>query len=117
MQVCVIGAGVAGLTTAYYLARAGCEVSVVDAAAHVAAGASGANGGQLSYSYVEPLAGPATLRKLPALLFGRSSALRWRPGLDARQWRWCLQFLRACTTRRVRETTTELLRLSFHSRD
>jgi len=59
LRVCVLGAGIVGLATAYELRRGGHEVTVVDAAAEVAAGASGGNGGQLSYSYVQPLADPS----------------------------------------------------------
>ncbi|MFQ6707029.1 FAD-dependent oxidoreductase, partial [Bordetella pertussis] len=61
MRVCVVGAGVVGVTSAYFLARQGHEVVLVDSHAQPAEASSYANGGQLSYSYVAPLAGPGVL--------------------------------------------------------
>jgi hypothetical protein len=63
MHVCVLGAGIVGLATAYSLHRAGHEVTVVDRATP-GSGASGGNGAQLSYSYVQPLADPGIWRQL-----------------------------------------------------
>lgn len=116
MHIIVLGAGVAGLTTAYCLARDGHDVTVVDREHGPARGASYANGGQLSYSYVAPLAGPGALRDLPLWLLDRNSPLRFHPRLDPHQWRWCLQFLAACTGRQSRRATERLLALSLYSR-
>ncbi len=116
MHVCVIGAGVIGVTTAWQLARRGLRVTLVDGAAYPASSASHANGGQLSYSYVAPLAGPGVLPTLPFWLLNPSSPLRFRPRADPRQWRWCLQFLRACNARTASATTAQLLSLSYLSR-
>lgn len=117
MHVVVIGAGVVGMTTAWALAREGHRVSVVDAAAEPAAGASHGNGAQLSYSYVAPLAGPSIWRDLPALLFSPDAPVRFRPTLDPFQYRWGLKFLANCTARAARDTTAALLALAFLSRD
>lgn len=117
MQVVVIGAGVVGLTSAWYLARQGVQVTVVDRHADVAQETSFANGGQLSYSYVAPLADPAVIGKLPQWLLRADSPLRFRPRLDPAQWRWCMAFLGACNDARVRRTIGEMLGLSFLSRD
>jgi glycine/D-amino acid oxidase-like deaminating enzyme len=68
MKICVLGAGVIGLTTAWCLAEAGHDVVIVDRHASTAKDASADNGGQLSYAFVAPLASPATLLKLPSLL-------------------------------------------------
>jgi D-amino-acid dehydrogenase len=97
------------------LEREGHEVTVVDEAA-VAAGASGGNGGQLSYAYVQPLAGPSIWRELPRLLLSSSSPLKIRPRFDPAQWRWGLAFLRACTSARSAATTRELLATACASR-
>ena len=67
MRVCVLGAGIVGLSTAWELLREGHEVTVIDRAAP-GAGASGANGAQLSYAYVQPLADPSIWAQLPKLL-------------------------------------------------
>lgn len=116
MKVCVIGAGIVGCATAYQLARLGCEVHLLDGAAGPGMGTSFANGAQLSYSYVEPLASPATLRAMPAMLLSRSSPLRFELKPDLKQWKWGLQFLRACTVQQSRQGTQELLELSQLSR-
>ncbi|WP_291997549.1 D-amino acid dehydrogenase [Candidatus Accumulibacter sp. ACC012] len=116
MKVIVLGAGVVGIATAYYLARDGHQVSLVDRNQGAALEASYANGGQLSYSYVAPLADPAVWPKLVPWLLSPSSPVRFRPQLDARQWRWCLQFLAACRSLRSAETTRHLLRLGHASR-
>jgi D-amino-acid dehydrogenase len=116
MKVCVIGAGVVGCATAYLLCNQGHEVVLVDAKASPGEGASFANGGQLSYSYVEPLASPATLRALPAMLLDKDSPLRWRPTTDMAQWTWGLQFLAACTSRQAERGTHRLLAMAELSR-
>lgn len=115
-RIAVIGAGIVGCAAAYRLALDGHEVVLVDAADGPATGTSLANGAQLSYSYVEPLASPATLRGLPGMLLDGNSPLRFRLRLDARQWRWGLAFLAACTARRSREGTRALLALAQSSR-
>lgn len=117
MKVCVLGAGVAGMTSAYFLARAGHEVTVVERNAGVGLETSYANGGQLSYSYVAPLAGPGVLPKVPPWLMRRDAPLRFSPRLDFFQWRFCLQFVLACNAAQSELTTSRLLRLSFYSRE
>jgi D-amino-acid dehydrogenase len=116
MKVCVVGAGIVGCATAYQLARQGHEVLLVDSDKGPGRGTSFANGAQLSYSYVEPLASPATLLGLPSMLLSPDSPLRFRLRLDARQWWWCLQFLSACNARQTRQGTRELLLLAQLSR-
>ena len=116
MRVCVLGAGVVGLTTAWALAEAGCDVTIVDAASGPGEGASRGNGAQLSYNFVAPFAAPDTLRHLPEMLFDRSGPLRIRPRLNAAFIRWNLEFLRACTGRMVRATTAAQLALAAISR-
>jgi len=116
MHVMVLGAGVTGLTTAHCLASDGHRVTIVDRESGAGRGASFANGGQLSYSYVAPLAGPSALRDLPGWLVRRDSPLRFRPRLDPRQWAWCLSFLAACTGARSRMGTKRLLTLATYSR-
>ena len=117
MQVIVIGAGVVGLTSAWYLANQGVQVTLVDRHLDVAQETSFANGGQLSYSYVAPLADPAVISKLPQWLLRADSPLRFRPRLDLAQWRWCTEFLANCNSAAVRRTIGDMLRLSFLSRD
>ncbi|OUM03533.1 D-amino acid dehydrogenase [Variovorax sp. JS1663] len=115
MHVGVLGAGIVGLATAWQLKLQGFEVSVIDRAAP-GAGASGGNGAQLSYSYVQPLADPSIWKQLPKLLFSPTSPLKLRPQLDPLQWRWGLAFLAACNARTSHETTARLLSLAAESR-
>lgn len=117
MKVLILGAGVAGVASAWYFWRDGHDVTVVERNDDVALETSFANGGQLSYSYVAPLASPSVIPKLPPWLLRRDSPLRFKPELDPDQWRWCLEFLAACNARTADETTERLLRLSFYSRD
>ena len=115
MRVCVLGAGIVGLATAYALSGAGHEVTVIDRGLP-GSGASGGNGSQLSYSYVQPLADPSIWAQLPKLLLSPTSPLKIRPQLDPYQWLWGLRFLAACNAATSRQTTTELLQLALESR-
>lgn len=116
MRVAIIGAGVVGLTCAWYLTRDGHEVTLVDGHDGVAEGTSFANGAQLSYSYVAPLAGPGVLPKIPPWLLRRDSPLRFYPAADVQQWRWLAAFVLACNRRQSELTTQRLLALAFDSR-
>src|SRR6185312_1579951 len=113
----ILGAGVAGVASAWYFWRDGHEVTVLERNEGVALETSFANGGQLSYSYVAPLASASVIPKIPPWLLRRDSPLRFRPEMDPAQWRWILEFLAACNTRTSDDTTQKLLRLAFYSRD
>lgn len=116
MRVCVLGAGIAGLAAACELQREGHEVTVVDRAG-AGTGASGANGAQLSYAYVQPLADPSIWAQLPRLVLAGNSPLKLRLRWDLDQWRWGLGFLAACRAGVSRRTTVQLLQLAAHSRE
>ncbi|MBA5636793.1 D-amino acid dehydrogenase [Duganella sp. LX20W] len=116
-QVIVIGGGVVGLTTAWWLLEAGYRVRVLERAAEPASGASHANGGQLSYRYVAPLADAGVPLKALHWLLQRDGPLRLRPEADPRQWRWLAQFLFRCNSASNARTTAMLLRLGEHSRE
>jgi D-amino-acid dehydrogenase len=117
MRIVVIGAGIIGMTTAYFLRRDGHQVNVVDAGAAPGQLTSKANGAQLSYSFVAPLADPAVLPKLLSWLIRADSPLRLRLRLDPAQWRWGLRFLAACTRTCSEQSTSELLALGALSRE
>ncbi len=116
MRIVVIGAGVTGLAAAWFLVEDGHDVTVVDRLPGPGQETSFANGAQLSYSYVAPLAGPGVLPKIPPWLLRRDSPLRFRPSLDPDQWRWLAAFVLACNRAQSETTTRRLLALSFHSR-
>ncbi len=117
MHICVLGAGIIGVTSAYRLLKDGHDVTLIDALPQAGEGTSHGNGAQLSYSYVAPLADPSIWHKWPYYLFSAASPLTLRAKADPAQWRWLIKFLGACNAPRVEQTTIELLRLAFFSRD
>src|SRR3546814_4879620 len=94
MKIAVLGSGVIGTSTAWWLNQAGHDVVVIDRESGPAQETSRANGGQLSVSYSEPWANPQAPLKLARWLFMADSPILFRPRLDLRQWWWGLQFLR-----------------------
>lgn len=115
-HVAVIGGGVIGLATAWALVSSGQRVTLIEGGASIGEETSYANGGQLSYRYVSPLADAGVpLKALAWMLQGASAPLRIRPRLDPAQWRWCLAFLRACRSSVNRRNGEHLLRLSLFS--
>lgn len=116
MRVIVVGGGVVGVTSAYWLRKAGHEVALIEQGHEAGQGVSAGNGGQLSYAYVEPLAGPELWVKFPIILLGLDSAVRMRPDLSLESIRWGLSFLGHCLTPRHTESLKELLTLAADSR-
>jgi len=116
MRIAVIGAGVAGATSAYYLARDGHEVVVLDNQHEAGFGTSFANGGQLSYSYVEPMASPALLPKLPKIIMGLDPAYVMTRLFDLRLMAWGTKFLANCTEARFAANSRELFKLAVRSK-
>ena len=115
MRIIVVGGGVVGVTSAYWLRLAGHEVALVEQDHEAGRGVSAGNGGQLSYAYVEPLAGPDLWTKFPAILLGLDSAVRMRPDLSLDSIRWGLSFLRQCVGARQADALKALLVLAAES--
>jgi len=115
-EVCVIGAGVIGLTSAWYLAEAGYQVRLIDKANNVGTGTSYMNGGQLSYRYVAPLADAGVPFKALRWLWEQDGPLRFKPQADLTQWTWLAKFLMHCHSSVNRKTTLRLARLGQYSR-
>ncbi|WP_293763098.1 D-amino acid dehydrogenase [uncultured Aquitalea sp.] len=116
MKVVVLGAGVVGVSTAWFLAREGHEVEVVDRADGVGRETSFANGGQISVSQSEPWAQPGAPWKVLKWLLRDDAPLLFRPRLEPAQWRWCLQFLRECLPGRFQHNMSQMLALGLYSR-
>lgn len=114
-RVCIIGGGVIGLATAYALVRDGFEVTVVEARQSLGSETSFANGGQLSYRYVAPLADAGVPLQAIGWMLRGDSPLKLRPRLDPAQWRWMASFLAACRTSVNRKNAAHLLRLALFS--
>jgi D-amino-acid dehydrogenase len=115
MKVAVIGAGVVGVTTAYFLRQKQYEVHVYDRGTDAAEEASFGNGGQLSYSFVDALGDPGLVTKFPAILLGRDPGIRVRASLNPRFLSWSLRFLANCTRSASDQNTTRLLGLAKES--
>lgn len=116
MNVVVLGAGLLGVTSAYYLRQQGHEVTVIDRQATPAAETSFANGGQISVSHAEPWANPGAPLKVLRWLGQEDAPLLFRIRADLRQWLWGLQFLRECTPARTRHNIEQIVRLGTYSR-
>ena len=117
MRVTVLGAGVIGVATAYYLARDGHEVTVVDRQPGPALETSFANGGQISVNHVTPWATPATPWKALKWLGRADAPLLFHLRADPALWAWSLRFLANCTRRRMWINIDRALRLALYSRN
>jgi D-amino-acid dehydrogenase len=115
VKVLVLGAGVIGTTSAWYLAQAGHEVSVLDR--HHGAGmeTSFANGGQISAGHAEPWAKPSIVPKVLRWLGREDAPLLFRPRADLAQWMWGLRFLAECWPGRFEQNTRTLSGLAAYS--
>ncbi|MGK6306823.1 D-amino acid dehydrogenase [Variovorax sp. DT-64] len=117
MQVLVLGSGVIGTTVAYYLAKAGHEVTVIERQDGPARETSYANAGEVSPGYSAPWAGPGVPAKAVKWLLMRHSPLVIRPMLDPAMWRWGIAMLRNCTQARYEINKSRMVRLAEYSRD
>jgi D-amino-acid dehydrogenase len=117
VKVIVLGSGVIGVTTAYYLARAGHEVTVVDRQAEPAQETSFANAGEVSPGYSSPWAGPGVPVKAIKWLLMRHGPLVIWPKLDPVMWWWMLKLLRNCTAERYAINKSRMIPIAEYSRD
>ena len=116
MKILVFGAGVIGVTSAWYLAKAGHEVTVIERQPAAGMETSFANGGQISVSHAEPWANPGAPLKILKWLGREDAPLLFRLRADLRQWSWGLRFLLECLPGRTRSNTLTILRLALYSR-
>ena len=113
----VLGSGVIGVTSAYYLAQAGHEVTVVDRQAEPALETSFANAGEVSPGYSSPWAGPGVPVKAIKWLLMKHGPLVIRPKLDPVMWLWLLKMLRNCTSERYAINKSRMIPIAEYSRD
>ena len=116
MKVVVLGAGVVGVSTAWFLRQAGHEVTVIDRAEAVAMETSFANAGQLSFGYTTPWAAPGIPQKAAKWLLKAHSPLIVRWDGSGFQLRWLKQMLQNCTESRYRLNKERMVRVSEYSR-
>ena len=117
MRVLILGSGVIGTTVAYYLAREGHEVEVVDRQPGPGLETSYANAGEVSPGYSAPWAGPGVPLKAIQWMMMHHSPLVIKPMLDPAMWRWGMSMLRNCTEARYRVNKGRMVRLAEYSRD
>lgn len=116
MKIAVLGSGVVGVTSAWWLAQEGHEVVVIDRQSGVAQETSRACGGLLSVSNAEPWATPQAPWRLLRWLLKDDAPLMFRPSLDTKQWLWGLAFLRQCSPKRFELNMRAMVRLAEYSR-
>ncbi len=116
MHVVIVGSGVIGTTSAYYLAKQGHTVTVLDRQPQAGLETSYANAGQVSPGYSAPWAGPGIPMKAIKWMLSKHSPLVVRPQLDLDQWRFMLLMLRNCTTAAYDVNKSRMLRLAEYSR-
>jgi D-amino-acid dehydrogenase len=116
MKTLVLGAGVIGTATAWYLAKRGHEVTVIDRRAGPGLETSFANGGQISVCHAEPWANPEAPEQILKWLWRDDAPLLFRLRMDPRQWTWGAQFLLECLPSRTHRNIGDIVKLSLYSR-
>ena len=117
MQVAVIGGGVIGVCTAYFLAAAGHEVVVIERYGNVAQETSFGNAGIIAPGYSTPWAAPGMPKKILSYLFKREAPVLFKPSMDPALWRWIRLWLTECELERYRVNKARMQRVAFYSRD
>jgi D-amino-acid dehydrogenase len=117
VKIVVMGAGVIGVTTAYYLAKGGAEVIVLDRQPGPGLETSYANAGELSYGMTSPWAAPGVPVKALKWLFMKRRPLFIWPMISPTMWLWGLQMLRNCNEESYRINKGRMVRISNYSRD
>ncbi len=116
MKVIVLGAGIVGTASAWFLNKAGHEVTVIDRQPAVAQETSFANGCQISVSHAEPWANPSAPLKILQWLGKEDAPLLYRFRPEWLQWRWGLEFLKQCTTSHTANNIRQIIAIAEYSR-
>lgn len=117
MQIIVLGAGLIGVCTAYFLQKSGHQVTVIDRQQSSGLETSFANGGQVSVCYSEPWSSMSNLNKIVGWLGKEDSPILFRPSFESKQWIWGLNFLYECLPHRNKQNIRDMLKLSLYSRE
>lgn len=116
-QVAVVGGGVVGVCTAYFLAEAGHEVSVIERHQNVAQESSFAHAGLVAPGCMTPWAAPGMPRRILSHLFSAEAPVNLKPGFDRALWRWVRRWMTECELERYRINRARMQRVGFYSRD
>nr|WP_275666139.1 D-amino acid dehydrogenase [Vibrio sp. Isolate23] len=117
VKVVILGSGVVGLTSAWYLQQAGCQVTVIDRQPRSAEETSFANAGQISYGYSSPWAAPGVPMKAIKWLLEEHAPLKIKPSLSPELLRWASQMLKNCQLDRYRINKARMLAIANRSRE
>ncbi len=115
MKVVVLGAGVVGVTSAWYLYKQGFEVEVVDRRAAAGLEGSFANAGAVCPGFSGPWAAPGMMAKACRWLFEAQAPLKWHPQFSLAQWRWLWQFAANCSLERYQVNKVRMQRIAHYS--
>jgi D-amino-acid dehydrogenase len=116
MKVIVLGAGLIGVSSAYFLRKAGHEVTVIERQAESGLETSYANGGQISVCYSEPWSSFSNLKKMVHWMGKEDSPILFRPHFNKHQMLWGLKFLYECFPHRNQQNIRDMLKLALYSR-
>lgn len=117
MKITILGSGLMGVTSAYYLRKAGYEVEVIDRQAEVAMETSFANGGQISVCYSEPWSTVNNLKKIYEWIGKEDSPILFRPEMNIKQLEWGIRFLKECIPGNTEANIKQMLKLAMFSRN
>src|SRR5690606_32204423 len=115
-KVIIIGGGIIGLCSAYYLQKEDCQVTIVDQS-NMDAGASYVNAGYLSPSHIVPLSAPGVMKKGLKWMFNSASPLYIKPRLDADFLKWTLAFNKSCNANHVKKAIPAIKEMTLLSQD
>lgn len=116
MKVIVLGSGLIGISSAYFLSKAGHEVTVIDRQPSSGQETSFANGGQISVCYSEPWSSFSNLKKMIGWLGKEDSPILFRPHFNKHQFLWGLQFLYECLPYKNHQNIRDMLKIALYSR-
>jgi D-amino-acid dehydrogenase len=116
MKILVVGAGVVGVTTAWYLTKHGHQVTVVEHRSGPAMETSFGNAGGVCPAFAGPWAAPGMPLKALKWMFSESAPLKFRPRLDMGQWTWMAAFLANCTAKRFAANKARMQRMAHYSK-
>ena len=117
LRICVLGAGLIGVSSAYFLAKSGNEVTVIDRQSGPGLETSFANGGQLSASQSAPWASPKNLRLVLTSLGKKDSPLLYKIRSDPQLWSWSIRFLMQCSNKKQIANTISNLKIAIYNRE
>lgn len=115
-KIIIVGAGVIGVTSAYFLKRKGFDITVIDSNSQAGLGTSYGNGSQLSYSKTYPFSNPKTLRNLPKYIFGKNSPVHIKKPFDPAFIKWGMQFIAESSNKKARANNEQVFNLALESK-